>query len=151
MQPIRFQGESLQKSGRDTAVFWRMGFPTGFLWDALPHAKDWYPCEMLEMWRQIMFKSNHCKDCGVNTILEGFVNRIPAEVWIGATLECFVCGSCAWMYDEIFTGIVDIEEIGAAKWLQYMTERIQFVDSKDSDAQRFRRILTTMNCQPIPQ
>ena len=98
-----------------------------------------------------MFKSNHCKDCGVNTILEGFVNRIPAEVWIGATLECFVCGSCAWMYDEIFTGIVDVEEMSAAKLLQYMTERIQHVDAKYPDAQRFRKVLTMMTCQPIPQ
>jgi len=92
-----------------------------------------------------MFKSNHCKDCGVNTTIEGFVNRIPAEVWIGATLECFVCGSCTDMYDGVDGGM------DGAEWLKYMTERLRYVDAKYPDAQRFRKILTKMDCQPIPQ
>ena len=92
-----------------------------------------------------MFKSNHCKDCGVNTIIDGFVNRVPAELWVGATLECFVCGSCTDMYDEVDGGM------DAAEWLGYITARIQYIDAKYPDAQRFRQIIAKMDFQPIPK
>jgi hypothetical protein len=95
-----------------------------------------------------MFKSNHCKDCGVNTILEGFVNRVPAELWVGATLECFVCGSCTDMYDLYHYGVDD--GIDAGDWLGYLAERIQYIDAKYSDAKRFRNVLSRLESQPIP-
>jgi hypothetical protein len=86
-----------------------------------------------------MLKSTHCKDCGVDTTKEGFVNRIPTELNpIG--VECYICGMCSDTQDAI----ADDSNRKASEWYEYQEERIKEIDAKYPEAKGFRETLNVL-------
>ena len=77
-------------------------------------------------------ETTRCFDCGVDTEIEGYVNRVPTDKgWI----DGFICGPCTDTFDSASDNGDDPWDALDA----YLPSRIVAVDKSDTKATDFRR------------
>lgn len=80
---------------------------------------------------------HYCRECGVDTRIEGFVNRVP---FYGEKVDMYNCGPCMDTLDSSIEDSWDIDRFN-----DYLIERIKYVDSKYPQASRIRELLETVS------
>jgi len=76
--------------------------------------------------------TTRCLDCGVDTEISGYVNRVPADkAWI----DGYICGPCG----DTFDGANDDGDDPWDALDAYLPARIAEVDNADPTAAEFRR------------
>ena len=85
-----------------------------------------------------MIETTLCFECGTDTRLDGYVNRVSCG---SDQLECYKCGPCSDTYDALATPTA--EDFDEDKWEAYIEDRIDYVDKIFPDAPRFREFMDT--------
>ena len=89
------------------------------------------------MTKSIKVELSYCRECGVDTRIEGIVNRVP---FYGEKVDMYTCGPCMDTLDSSIEDSWDIDRFN-----DYLIERIEYVDSKYPQASRIRELLETVS------